>query len=76
MPGVWLIQTADGTEERIEAGTLTIEGGALVALYMEGVLTRAWAPGGWQTVRILSGAEAHPAGTGHRGNDVVALTLA
>ena len=76
MPGVWLIQTADGTEERIEAGMLTIEGGALVALSLEGVLTRAWAPGGWQMVRLLSGVEAHPAGKGHRSNDVVGLTLA
>jgi hypothetical protein len=55
MPGVWQIHTADGTEERIEAGMLAIEGGALVALSLDGVLTRAWAPGGWQTVRLLSG---------------------
>jgi len=52
---VWQIHTADGTEERIEAGMLAIEGGALVALSLDGVLTRAWAPGGWQTVRLLSG---------------------
>ena len=55
MLGVWQIHTADGAEERIEAGMLAIEGGALVALSLEGVLTRAWAPGGWQTARLLSG---------------------
>lgn len=76
MHGAWLVQTADGTEERIEAGMLTIEGGALVALSPEGVLTRAWAPGGWRTVRLLSGMEAHPAGKGHRSDGVVGLTLA
>jgi len=76
MHGVWLILMADGTEARIEAGMLAIEGGALVALSLEGVLTRAWAPGGWQTVRLLSGVEAHPAGKGYQSDDVVRLTLA
>jgi hypothetical protein len=47
MPGVWLVQAADGAEERIEAGMLATAGGALVALSLEGVLTRAWAPGSW-----------------------------
>ena len=76
MHGVWLIQTADGMEERIEAGMLTIEGGALVALSLEGVLTRAWARGVWQLVRLLCGVVALPAGKGHPSNDVVGLTLA
>ena len=76
MPGVWLVQAADGTEERIEAGMLATEGGALVALSLEGVLTRAWAPGSWQTVRLLSGMEAHPAGQGNDGDVVVGLHMA
>ena len=76
MPGVWLVQAADGTEERIEAGMLATEGGALVALSLEGVLTRAWAPGSWQTVRLLSGMEAHPAGKGDVGDVVVGLHMA
>ena len=32
MSGVWLVQASDGAEERIEAGMLATEGGALVAL--------------------------------------------
>ncbi len=75
MPGVWLVQAADGTEERIEAGMLATECGALVALSLEGVLTRAWAPGRWQTVRLLSGMEAHPAGKGNESAIVVGLHL-
>ena len=76
MPGMWLVQAADGTEERIEAGMLAIEGGALVALSLEGVLTQAWAPGAWQTIRLLSGVEAHPAGKGDQSDPVVGLHLA
>jgi hypothetical protein len=76
MPGVWLVQAADGAEERIEAGMLGTEGGALVALSLEGVLTRAWAPGSWQTVRLLSGMEAHPAGKGNDTDVVVGLHMA
>ena len=76
MPGVWLVQAADGAEERIEAGMLATEGGALVALSLEGVLTRAWAPGRWQTVRLLSGMEAHPAGKGNDSDVVVGLHMA
>ena len=76
MPGVWLVQAADGAEERIEAGMLATEGGALVALSLEGVLTRAWAPGSWQTVRLLSGMEAHPAGKGNDRDVVVGLHMA
>jgi|tagenome__1003787_1003787.scaffolds.fasta_scaffold18830830_1 hypothetical protein len=75
MPGVWLVRAADGTEERIEAGMLATEGGALVALSLDGDLTRAWAPGHWQAVRLLSGVEAHPAGKGTQ-NDAVGLHLA
>ena len=76
MPGVWLVQAADGAEERIEAGVLGTEGGALVALSTEGVPTRAWAPGSWQTVRLLSGMEAHLAGEGSDGDVVVGLHMA
>jgi hypothetical protein len=76
MPGVWLVQAVDGAEERIEAGMLGTEGGALVALSLEGVLTRAWAPGSWQTVRLLSGMEAHPAGKGDDSDVVVGLHMA
>ncbi len=76
MPGVWLVQAADGTEERIEAGMLATEGGVLVALSLEGVLTRAWAPGSWQTVRLLRGMEAHPAGKGNDRDVVVGLHMA
>ena len=76
MPGVWLVQAADGAEERIEVGMLGTEGGALVALSMEGVLTRAGARGSWQTVRLLSGMEAHPAGKGDDSDVVVGLHMA
>jgi hypothetical protein len=75
MADVWLVRAADGTEERIEAGMMATEGGALVALSVEGDLTRAWAPGHWQAVRLLSGVEAHPAGKGNE-SGVVGLHLA
>ena len=54
---VWAIQSTGGGEERVEAGMLATESGALVALSVEGLILRAWAPGQWSTVRHLEGAD-------------------
>ena len=62
----WTVQITDGGDERIEAGLLATESGALVALSEDGLLTRAWAPGQWRTVRQVTGGDAHPAS---RSND-------
>ena len=58
---IWTVQITDGKDEKIEAGLLATEGGALVALSEDGLLTRAWAPGQWRTVRQVTGVDAHPA---------------
>ncbi len=58
---IWTVQITDGEDEKIEAGLLATEGGALVALSEDGLLTRAWAPGQWRTVRQVTGVDAHPA---------------
>ncbi len=58
---IWTVQITDGEDERIEAGLLATQGGALVALSEDGLLTRAWAPGQWRTVRQVTGVDAHPA---------------
>ena len=58
---IWTVQITDDEDEKIEAGLLTTEGGALVALSEDGLLTRAWAPGQWRTVRQVTGVDAHPA---------------
>jgi muconolactone delta-isomerase len=49
---VWTVQVADSKEERVEAGMLATESGALVALSQQGLLLRAWAPGQWQAVHV------------------------
>ena len=66
---IWTVQTADGQDERIDAGLLATEGGALVAMSEEGLLIRAWAPGQWRTVRHVTDANAHPVrqGSGQEG---------
>ncbi len=58
---IWTVQITDGEDEKIEAGLLATQGGALVALAEDGLLTRAWAPGQWRTVRQVTGVDAHPA---------------
>ena len=57
---IWTIQISDGEEKRIEAGLLATESGALVALTDDGLLTRAWAPGQWRTVRQVTEVDVHP----------------
>ncbi|WP_089403760.1 hypothetical protein [Geodermatophilus saharensis] len=57
---IWTVQTAAGEDERIEAGLLATEGGALVALSDEGLLTRAWAPGQWRAARQVGDGDARP----------------
>ena len=59
---LWTVQLTDGEVEEVEAGLLATEGGALMALSDDGLMVRAWAPGRWQTVRHVMGADAHPAG--------------
>jgi hypothetical protein len=58
---IWTVQSTDGGDEEIEAGLLATESGALVALTEDGLLTRAWAPGQWRTVRQATGVRPHPA---------------
>jgi hypothetical protein len=58
---IWTVQITDGGDEKVEAGLLATESGALVALSEDGLLTRAWAPGQWRTVRQVAGVDAHPA---------------
>ena len=58
---IWTVQITDGEDERIEAGLLATESGALVALAEDGLLTRAWAPGQWRAVRQVTDVDAHPA---------------
>jgi hypothetical protein len=58
----WTVQITDGEDERVEAGMLAMEGGALVALSDDGLVIGAWAPDQWRRVRLLAGLEAHPAG--------------
>ena len=78
---LWTVQLTDGEDEEVEAGLLATEGGALVALSDDGLMVRAWAPGRWQTVRQVTGADAHPAGrdrgkAGHRqGRDAILIDL-
>jgi hypothetical protein len=58
----WTVQMAGGDDERVDAGMLAMEGGALVALSEEGLVVGAWAPDQWRRVRLVAGAQAHPAG--------------
>jgi hypothetical protein len=53
---IWSVQDSDGNDETIEAGLVATEGGALVALTDDGLLSRAWAPGRWRDVRRICGA--------------------
>ncbi len=55
---IWTVQTAEGEDETIEAGLVATEGGALVALADDGLLTRAWAPGHWRSVHRVADAGA------------------
>ncbi len=57
---VWTVGIAGGADETVEAGLLTTEGGALVALSPEGLLVRAWAPGCWDTVTCVAGLLEQP----------------
>src|SRR5947209_20525151 len=57
---IWTVQVVDGEDERVDADLLGTDGGALVALSEEGLMLRAWAAGHWQTVRLLTGPDAHP----------------
>lgn len=59
---VWTVRMPGGEDERIEAEMLLLESGALMALSEESLVVRAWAPGVWQTVRQITGAEANQAG--------------
>ena len=56
---IWTVQVTAGEDEEMEAGLLATESGALVALSDEGLLTRAWAPGQWRTVRQVADAGGH-----------------
>ena len=58
---IWTVRAADGEDEKIEAGLLATDSGALVALSEDGLLTRAWGPGQWRTVRQVTGVDADPA---------------
>ncbi|MGK5110854.1 MULTISPECIES: hypothetical protein [unclassified Geodermatophilus] len=62
---VWTVRTAGGEDERVEAELLATEGGALIALSAEGLMSRAWAPGHWRTVRQLDSQDTHSAGIGN-----------
>lgn len=57
---VWTVQVAGSKDERVEAGMLATESGALVALSQQGLLVRAWAPGHWETVRHVDGVDEYP----------------
>lgn len=54
---VWTIQSTGGDEEWVEAGMLATESGALVALSLDGLILRAWAPGQWLTVRHVESGD-------------------
>ena len=53
----WTVQITEDADERVEAGMLATDGGALIAFSEEGLVLRAWAPGQWRTVRHLKEAE-------------------
>lgn len=55
---VWAVQIEGCEDETVEAGLLTTEGGALVALSPEGLIVRAWGPGRWDGVRVVAGLES------------------
>ena len=53
----WTVQIREDTDERVEAGMMATDAGALIAFSEEGLVLRAWAPGQWRTVRRLEEAE-------------------
>jgi hypothetical protein len=68
---IWTVQSSGGQDERVEAGMLATEAGALVALSEEGILVRAWAPGHWSSVRHLGGTEVPRVGEPSERDDVL-----
>ncbi|MGY1605349.1 hypothetical protein [Geodermatophilus sp. SYSU D00815] len=56
------MQSSDGEDERVEAGMLATDGGALLALTDDGLLQQAWAPGQWRTARRVADQDPHPGG--------------
>ena len=67
----WTVQLAEDANERVEAGMLATEGGALIAFSEEGLLLRAWAPGQWRAVRHLEEAEGLRSGGAGTPDDVL-----
>ena len=67
----WTVQIAEDANERVEAGMLATEGGALIAFSEEGLLLRAWAPGQWRAVRHLEEAEGLRSGGAGTPDDVL-----
>jgi|1186.fasta_scaffold618547_2 hypothetical protein len=72
---IWTVKTASGEEERVEAELLAAEGGALIAFSDRALIVRAWAPGQWQTVRHITGMEAHPSSQPRSGANNVVIGL-
>ena len=71
---VWTVQIAGGQDQRVEAGMLVLESGALIALAEECLILRAWAPGQWRTGQHINGADAYPEGEGNgKANVLVGL---
>jgi hypothetical protein len=68
---IWTVQNTGGEDEQVEAGLLATESGALVALSEEGLLTRAWAPGQWRTVRQVTGVAPRPASRSDERDEVL-----
>ena len=66
----WTVQVAQDQDERVEAGMLLTESGALIAFSEDGVVLRAWAPGQWRTVRALEVVHALQGGADST-NDVL-----
>ena len=62
----WTVQVTQDQDERVEAGMLATESGALIAFSEEGLVLRAWAPGQWRTVRALEVAQAFRGGADRR----------
>jgi len=70
----WTVQSAEHADERVEAGMLVTEGGALIAFSEQGLLLRAWAPGQWWTVRHVEEAEPlRSGGAGTRDDELAWL---
>jgi hypothetical protein len=67
----WTVQIREDTDERVEAGMLATDAGALIAFSEEGLVQRAWAPGQWQTVRRLEEAEGLCGGEAGARDDVL-----